>query len=81
MSIINDYLELKEDTAVKMMTLKYDSLYNSDCAYRVKLKCDRLNKTRVVRLLCPGEQYLDTIHEVFKARGFTIVDYDLMTQN
>ena len=74
MPIINDYLELKEDTAVKIMTLKYDSLYNSDYAYRVKLKCDRLNKTREVRLLCPGHQYIDTIREVFKTRGFTILD-------
>lgn len=69
------------DAAPKMMTITYKSLYNSDCAYRVKLKCDRLNKTREVRLLCPGHQYLDTIREVFKQRGFTILDYDLLTQN
>lgn len=69
------------DAAKGMMTIKFNTLYNSDCAYRVKLKCDRLNKTREVRLLCPGEQYLDTIREVFKARGFTILDYELMTQN
>lgn len=64
-----------------MLAIKYNSFYNSDCAYRVKLKCDRLNKTREVRLLCPGHQYLDTIREIFKARGFTIMDYDLLEQN
>ena len=64
-----------------MLAIKYNSFYNSDCAYRVKLKCDRLNKTREVRLLCPGHQYLDTIREIFKARGFTIMDYDLQEQN
>lgn len=64
-----------------MLAIKYNSFYNSDCAYRVKLKCERLNKTRVVRLLCPGHQYLDTIREIFKARGFTIMDYDLLEQN
>ena len=69
------------DATKEMMTIQFNTLYNSDCAYRVKLKCDRLNKTREVRLLCPGEQYLDTIREVLKARGFTILDYDLMTQN
>lgn len=69
------------DTAAKMMTLKYNTIYNSECAYRVKLKCERLNKTRVVRLLCPGHQYMDTIREAFKARGFTILGYDLLAQN
>ncbi len=69
------------DATRGLMTIKFNTLYNPDCAYRVKLKCDRLNKTREVRLLCPGEQYIDTIREVFKARGFTILGYDLLTQN
>lgn len=59
------------------MTITYETLYTSNTEYRLTVKCERLGRSRNIRLLCPGSQYLDTVREILKQRGFTIIDYDL----
>ena len=63
------------------MTITFNSIYAPACAYLVTLRHDKLNTIRTIRVLCPGHQYLDNIRGIFKARGLTMLNYDLMTQN
>ncbi len=55
-----------------MLTINYETLYTSDREYIIILRCERYpNRSRRVRLLCPGSQYLPTIRELFARRGFS----------
>lgn len=59
------------------MTITYNTLYKSDVRYRMIVKNERLNTVRCINLLCPGYEYLETIFDILRNRGFSILDYDL----
>lgn len=59
------------------MTITYNTLYKSDVKYRMIIRSERLKVVRCINLLCPGYQYLETIFDILRSRGFSILDYDL----
>lgn len=56
-----------------MLTITYLTFYESSKEYIIRLtKDDYPNQYRIVRLMCPGSQYLPAIKSLFHSRGFNV---------